>query len=98
VLIAPRLPHRLLVEFERLYDSSTHSAELCRRLGERAERLGYPRPSYETVRKLVRRRRDWRPRDPTTGAVLLDVMFRVRPPEAIFDHLAGIELPLRARH
>lgn len=95
MLVAPRLSHRLLTEFARLYDPSVRAAELCRRLGESAERLGYPRPSYETVRRLVRRRRDWLPRDPTTGAVLLDVAFRARPPEALLRHLSGIELPRR---
>jgi hypothetical protein len=87
------LPHRLLVEFERLYRPSSSAADLCRALGASAERLGYPRPSYESVRKLVRRRRDWRPRDPTTDEVLVDVVFRARPPEALLDRAAGVPLP-----
>jgi hypothetical protein len=65
-------------------------AELRRRVGTEAERLGLARPSYERVRILAHENRARRGRATTTD-VLLDVAMRVRPPEAILDHLAGTD-------
>jgi hypothetical protein len=67
-------------------------AELNRRLGAQAERLGLRRPSYERVRQLVHLLRRWRKR-PTTSRVLLEVAFQTRPPIALLDQISGIGVP-----
>ena len=60
---APRLTYRLLLAIERLDDGRLPYMELTRRVGEEADRLGLPRPSYERIRTLahelrsIRRRR-----------------------------------------
>ena len=78
----------------RLDDTHVPIAETNRRVGEEAERLGLRRPSYQRVRELVHEsRRIRRRRGPTTTSVLVDVTFRVRPPTAILDHVAGIGVP-----
>lgn len=75
------------------FDKTTEPiAETCRLVGAEAERLGLPRPSYERIRELVHEARRIR-RGPSTASVLLDVAFRVRPPEAIADHLSGVGVP-----
>ncbi len=86
---APRISPRLRSEIERLAGKPYRSAEICREIGEAAERLGLRRPSYEQVRHLVRESRR-RPRHTTTGEVLVDIAFRVRHPDALVEHLAGI--------
>ncbi len=63
-------------------------AETNRRIGLLASDLGLPKPSYEQIRILVKQHRRNRLR-PTAGRVLLDVAFRVRPPEALLEYLAG---------
>jgi hypothetical protein len=85
---SPRISPRLAVVVERLAERGERPAEIRRRVGVEADRLGLPHPSYETVRKLAA---EWRtrPRYPTAAEVLADVAFRVRPPEAILDQLAG---------
>lgn len=90
----PRITGRLLQELRRLDDRRLPIAEVCRRVGEAAERLGRPRPSYEQVRVLVH---EWRRLSarPTTAEVAADVVFRVRPPEALLDHVSGIGVPPR---
>jgi len=73
-------------------DGVTPMAEVNRRVGLVAEALGLTRPSYEQVRVLVHRAR----RDrlaPTTGEILLDIAFRVRPPDALVSHLSGVGVP-----
>ena len=92
---APRISPRLLQALVELDDPGLPVAEINRRLGREAERLGLPRPSYERVRVILHeaRRLQARRRRQTTLSVLVDVMFRVRPQEAILDHLAGIPLP-----
>jgi hypothetical protein len=89
---AAHIGRRLLAELDRIDDGSLSIAEVNRRLGAAAERLGATRPSYECVRRLVhdRRRRD---AGPTTVEVLADVSTRARPPDALLDHVAGIALP-----
>ena len=57
---APRYDERLLRAIRRLDDESLPIAEVCRRVGERAERLGVPRPSYVHVRRIVRDERERR--------------------------------------
>ena len=79
---------RLKAAVERLDDGKMPLAELCRRVGAEAERLGLPRPSYERVRTLAHELRAAR-LEPTTGEVLWDVAWRVRPPEAVVKHISG---------
>jgi hypothetical protein len=90
--IAPRISPRLLEAIARFDDRSVPIAETSRRVGREAERLGLPRPSYERVRELVHQLRSVR-RGPSTAAVLADIAFRLRPPEALLDHLSGTGVP-----
>jgi hypothetical protein len=73
-------------------------AEVCRRVCAEADRLGLPRPSYQRVRVVVHEERRLRAQV-TTGDVLLDVAFRVRPPDAVLDHISsvGVQHPHRAK-
>ena len=51
----------LIVDWVRELDDSNESiAETCRRVGDRAEALALPRPSYSHLRRIVRRERAWR--------------------------------------
>jgi hypothetical protein len=95
VLSAPRLHARLVNEIFRLSKSRLSAAEITRRVGAKAAEDGLPRPSYERVRLLVHQAR-LRALEPTTADVLLDVAFRVRPPDAIGAHLAGTLPPGRS--
>ena len=73
-------------------------AELCRRTGDAAERLGLPRPSYERVRTLVHEFRRRRRYKPTTGEVLWEVAVRARPPDHFLKHISGVGvMPLSER-
>jgi hypothetical protein len=95
---APRIDRRLLEALVRLDDRTVPIAETHRRIGAEADRRGLTRPSYQRVRVLVHESRRAR-RGPTMTSVLLDVMARSRPPEALIDHAAGIPLPeLRGRY
>jgi hypothetical protein len=80
---------RLLETLVRTDDRSIPIAETCRQVGHEADRIGLARPSYERVRVLVHESRRIR-RGPSTASVLADVAFRVRPPEAVLDHVSGI--------
>jgi len=86
---APRISPRLRSEVERLAAKPYSAADICREVGETAERLDLRRPSYERVRALVRELRR-RPRTATTGQVLLDIAFRVRHPDAFIEHVSGV--------
>jgi hypothetical protein len=89
---AARVGRKLRTELDRIDDGSLSIAEVNRRLGAAAERLGTTRPSYECVRRLVHERRRTNP-GPTTLEVLTDASTRARPPGALLDHAAGIALP-----
>jgi hypothetical protein len=85
---APRLDPRLHRALVKLDDPSRPIAETYRRLAHRARELHLFRPSYEHIRRLVRivrRFRDLRPTD--TFRVLFEVMYDLRPPTALVDHL-----------
>jgi hypothetical protein len=86
---APRISPRVLDALVRLDDRTVPIAEVNRRLGEEAERLALPRPSYQRVRVLVHESRRIR-RRPTTASVLFEVAVRARPPDAFLDHVSGI--------
>jgi hypothetical protein len=79
----------LRTEIERLAERPYRSAEICREIGDTAERLGLRRPSYEQVRLLVRQARR-RPRRVSTGEVLLDIALRARHPDAFVRHVSGV--------
>ena len=87
---AARIGQRLLRELERADDGRSSIADVCRRVGRAAERYGLLRPSYERVRQLVHARRAQMP-TVTTAEVVLDVLYRTRPPQAPADHLLGID-------
>ena len=90
--MAPRIRKELLEAVVR-HDKRTHPiAETARRVGREAERLGLTRPSYQRIRELVHESRRLR-RGPSTTSILVDVAFRVRPPEAVLDHLSGTGVP-----
>jgi hypothetical protein len=92
--LAPRIRTELLEAIVRHDDESRSIAETCRRVGEDADRLGFTRPSYQRIRELVHEsRRLRRARGPSTAEVLIDVAFRVRPPEAVLDHVSGVGVP-----
>jgi hypothetical protein len=65
-------------------------------VGTTAERFGFRRPSYEQVRVLVREYRR-RPKYASTAAVLVDVAFRVRPPDAFLGHISGVNTVRRSK-
>jgi hypothetical protein len=87
---APRISPRLLEALVKLDDRKVPIAEVNRRVGREAERLGLPRPSYQRVRVLVHQSRRVRARTPSTAAVLFEVAVRARPPEAFLDHVSGV--------
>jgi hypothetical protein len=93
---APRISLQLRQEIERLANGSLTPAEITRAAGAMAEGLGQRRPSYEQVRSIVSAVRR-RPRQPSTTDVLLDIAFRVRPPDALVQHLAGMDPPRRRK-
>src|SRR5437588_10448740 len=92
---SPRLSSRLVAEIERADRGTVPIAEISRRVGAAADRLGLPRPSYERIRQLVHEQRCLRRAAPTTGEVVLDVLTRSRPPVALLDQAAGVPQPRR---
>jgi hypothetical protein len=87
VASAPRIDERLLAALDRIDDPARPMAETHRRLGDVASGLGLARPSYERVRLLIHERRA---SSTGTGEVLVDVALRLRPPEALLDHISGV--------
>jgi hypothetical protein len=82
---APRLSARLLDFIETAPTDRVPIAEINRRAGERAERLGLPRPSYQRVRELVHEARLLRSEHLPAGDILLDIALRTRSPHAYID-------------
>jgi hypothetical protein len=66
----PRL-HALVVALDR---DGAPAAETWRRVGEAATELGLPRPSYHTIRELVRAERLRRRARTTTRRAALEVL------------------------
>jgi hypothetical protein len=91
-VFAPRIHPRLLAAIVKLDDRRVPIAEVNRRVGRQAWKLGLPKPSYQRVRELVHLARSIR-RGPSTARVLFDVALRVRPPEAIGQHLSTVGFP-----
>ena len=89
---APRISQELIDAIALLDDGAMPIADLWRLAGDRATALGLTRPSYEQLRLWVHEIRGSGWTGPTVGSaaqVALDVAFRVRPPEALVEHLAG---------
>lgn len=60
VRIAPRYSPLVVDWVRELDDPNEPIAETCRRVGDRAEALALPRPSYSHLRRVVVRERRWR--------------------------------------
>lgn len=75
----PRL-HALVVAHDR---DEQPAAETWRRVGESAEELGLPRPSYHTVRELVRDERLRRRARTATRKAALELLGAVASPRAV---------------
>jgi hypothetical protein len=84
---APRLDRRLAAAVAHLDDERQPIAETNRRVGALAEAIGLPRPSYQQVRLLVHEARPRKSARREALALILDVQFRRRPPEALFELL-----------
>ena len=93
----PRYPARLLDVIERLSSERVPIAEINRRVGAEAERLGLPRPSYERVRELVHEARELRRGWTPATKVLIDVATRTRSPRAYEELVTRPPRP-RLRH
>ena|SRR5438270_1273988 len=94
-LTAARITPRLMRELARIDDGRLPVAEVNRRLGAAADRMGVRRPSYSRVRILVHELRRVRSQA-TTLQVLADISTRARPPDALLQHVAGVGVrPLR---
>ena len=82
------MPQRLLDEIERQSKRRVPIAEINRRVGRAAERMGLHRPSYERVRVLVHAARRLRRAGPSSvSTVAVEVAFRARPPGALLARL-----------
>jgi len=64
---APRYDPRILAAIRRLDDKGEPIAQTCRKVGEAAETLGLPRPSYVHLRRIVKAERQRR--EETEGLV-----------------------------
>jgi hypothetical protein len=70
---AARIPAQLLAAIERLDDGAAPLAEIARRVGAEADRLGLTRPSYERVRQLLHESRTLRAeRGPSALRIFLE--------------------------
>jgi hypothetical protein len=93
---APRYDRRLLDAIRRLDDEAVAIAETCRRVGDVADTLGLPRPSYVHLRRIVvaerRRRRELRDlREEVAGALLAGRIPRAaRALERVREAEAGV--------
>jgi hypothetical protein len=85
----------LLEAVVRLDDDRVPIAEVSRRVGCEADRLGLTRPSYQRVRELVHASRRLRRLRPSTASVLFDVAMRSRPAYDLVDLVDGSVTPLR---
>ena len=79
VSIAPRYDERILDAARALDEPGLAIAELNRRIGEIAEAMGFPRPSYVHIRRYVIAERNRRAGDQARRselrALFLDVYF-----------------------
>jgi hypothetical protein len=82
---AARLGQRLLAELDRADVGHVSIAEVWRRVGREADRLGVTRPSYERVRTLVHELR--RRRGPSLSDTMIELAWSWNPAELILDRL-----------
>jgi len=94
VSAAPKIDPRLLAALARIDRSDSSIADVHRTLGVVADWLEIPRPSYEQVRVLVKRHRQF-PVLPGVGETLLEIAMRSKPPGALLDVLSGTAPPKR---
>lgn len=81
VPLAPRIQRRLLDEIEQLARQRLPIAELNRRAGAAAARMGLFKPSYEQVRTLVHLARRFRRLGRASASTLAtEFVFRLREP------------------
>jgi hypothetical protein len=81
---APRYDSRI-VDAVRAFDDPRGSiAEVCRRVGEEATRLGLPRPSYVHIRRIVHAERERRRAEQEEARLRRDIA-----EDALADLLAG---------
>lgn len=85
---APRLDRRLVAAVAHLDDEREPIAATNRRIGALAEVMGLPRPSYQQVRLLVHDARRRKAARREALELILDVQFRRRPPETLFELIA----------
>jgi hypothetical protein len=96
---APRYDPRILAAARKLDDKSQPMAEICRRIGNAAEELGLPRPSYVHLRRIIKAERL---RAHETGGLADDViggLLAGRSPRlgAAVEHLREAEARARLR-
>ena len=84
---APRIPPRLLDAVAAHDDGSRPIAEIIRRVGDEADRLGITRPSYERIRQLVHENRA-RPCGPSDLRLGLEATALLRSKESVAYELA----------
>jgi len=93
VRFASHFSPRLLDEVESLSGQSLPIAEINRRVGTTAQRLGVTKPSYERVRQLVHEARELRRGWTSAMEILLDVATRARSPRAYEELVTRPPLP-----
>ena len=85
---APRIPRRLVDAIDRIDDGKLPLAEIARRVGAEADRLGLTRPSYERVRQLIHEARALRAdRGPTALRIVLEVGVAGGPTRRALDRM-----------
>lgn len=86
---APRIDSRLVAALAWIDNGRIPIAEVNRRVGLVAARFGLPKPSYEQIRVHVHTERR-HGETPSAAEILLDIMVRARPPEALLEHVSGL--------
>ena len=84
---APYIDPRLVAALGALDDAKQPIAETNRRVGQLAEAIGVPSPSYQQIRLFVHAERARRRARRAAIDLVLDVQFRSRPPEALLELL-----------
>ena len=96
---APRYHPQLIRAIRRLDDESLPIAEVWRRGGARADRLGVPRPGYDHVRRIIlaERARKAELREIRNEVVGTLATGRVPDPVEALDRLSGVQGRARLR-
>lgn len=89
---SPRIDPRLIDALASLDDPNESVAEIRRRLRVVTDSLDLPRPSYESVRQLVRQLRTPSHRRPKRE-ILADLAFYTGPPLALIEELLSEDVP-----